>query len=220
MDNLKGALTIAEGDIKFKTDVSLAFGGNKIEKQYVLRTSLDQLSVWKAKYVKTAISPFAAHLKTIIKEAAIIDKEVWVFGIDSTKSQDIVTAVQIACNWYKVAPDKFLTDVYIKNLNAERDTLIETQTLVEANKKLYTKVCSALVDAAHFLKVKGALNLWVVSSVINHKIPKNDLHESLKAGGAVSVDLDPTPHIYTSVSNDGLTRARVNTNLHLAKFSL
>jgi hypothetical protein len=76
MDNLKGALTVAEGDIKFKTDVSLAFGGNRVEKQYVLRTSLDQLSVWKAKYVKTAISPFSANIKTTIKEAAIIDKEV------------------------------------------------------------------------------------------------------------------------------------------------
>lgn len=213
-------MTVAEGDVKFKTDVSLAFGGSKVDKQYVLRTSLDPLSVWKAKYVKTAVSPFAAHLKTIIKEAAIIDKEVWVFGIDSTKAQHIVTAVQTACNWYKVSPDKFLADVYVKNLNAERDTLMGNQALIDANKKLYAGVSKALVEAARMLNVRGSLNLWVISSVINHKIPKDDLHDSLKSGGANSVELDPTPHIYTSVSNDGQTRARVNTNLHLAKFDL
>jgi hypothetical protein len=95
----------------------------------------------------------------------------------------------------------------VKNLNAERDTLVANQTLIEANKKLYTGVCNALIEAARFLKVKGALNLWVISSVINHKIPKDDLHESLRTGGAASVDLDPAPHIYTSVSNDGVTRA-------------
>ncbi|HSX52150.1 MAG TPA: hypothetical protein VLF09_14395 [Cellvibrio sp.] len=84
-----------------------------------LRTSLDQLSVWKTKYVKTNMSPFDAKLKTTIKEAAIIDKEVWVFGIDSTKAQDIVAAIEIATRWYKVGADKILSDVYVKNLNAE-----------------------------------------------------------------------------------------------------
>src|SRR6187431_1447348 len=101
-----GALTIAEGDSQYKVDVSLAFGGNRVEKRFVLRTSLDQLSVWKTKYVKTNMSPFDAKLKTIVKEAAIIDKEVWVFGVDSTKAQDILAALEIATRWYKVSADK------------------------------------------------------------------------------------------------------------------
>jgi hypothetical protein len=53
MDNLKGALTVAEGDVAYKTDVSLAFGGSKIEKRLVLRTTLDELSVWNQKCFET-----------------------------------------------------------------------------------------------------------------------------------------------------------------------
>lgn len=220
MESSKGALTVAEGDVKYKTDVSLAFGGSKIEKRYVLRTSLDQLGVWKAKYVKANMSPFEAHLKTIVKEAAIIDKEVWVFGVDSTKSQDIIAAVDIACKWYKVSPDKILSDAYIKNLNVEHENDMGAQALIDANKKLYSAVSAALVEAARSLHVKGELNLWVISSVRNHKIPKDDLHASLTASGAKSVEVDPTPHTYYSGSNNGLFKAKVDTNLHLARFKL
>ena len=220
MENSKGALTIAEGDAKHKTDVSLAFGGSRIDKQFVLRTSLDQLSVWKAKYVKEAMSPFSAQLKTVVKEAAIIDKEVWVFGVDSTKAQDIATAVGIACQWYKVTPEKFFSDVYVKNLNVEHENEMGDQARVDANKKLYAKVSAAIAEAARSLGVKGILNLWVISSVINHKIPGKDLHESLKDGGANSVELDPVPHRYYSGSNDARFKAKIDTNLHLAKFKL
>lgn len=220
MDSSKGALTVAEGDVKYKTDVSLAFGGSRIDKQFVLRTSLDQLSVWKSKYVKANISPFSAQLKTVVKEAAIIDKEVWVFGVDSAKAQDIATAVSIACKWYKVTPEKFFTDVYVKNLNVEHENEMGDQALVTANKKLYASVSAAIAEAARSLGVKGAMNLWVISSVINHRIPGKDLHESLKEGGAGSVELDPVPHRYYSGSNNGKFRAKIDTNLHLAKFKL
>lgn len=220
MQNLKGALTIAEGDLKYKTDVSLAFGGTSVERRHILRTSLDTLGVWKAKYVKTNISPFDARLKTVFKEAAIIDQEVWVFGIDSTKSQDIVAAVGIACKWYKVTPDQILGDTYIKNLNVEHANDMGNEALVAANKKLYASVSCALVEAARSLNVTGELNLWVISSSRNHKIPEKDLHDSLRAGGAESVDVDPTPYNFYSGSNNGLFKARIDTNLHLAKFKL
>lgn len=178
-----GALTIAEGDAQYKVDVSLAFGGNRVEKRFVLRTSLDQLSVWKAKYVKTAMSPFEAKLKTVVKEAAIIDKEVWVFGIDSTNAQDIVAAVEIATRWYKVSADKILSDVYVENLNAERENAMENQALLNANKKPYSGVCDALTKAAVILGVKNVLNLWVISANTNPKIPAEDLHKALREGG-------------------------------------
>lgn len=211
-----GALTIAEGDSQYKVDVSLAFGGNRIERQYVLRTSLDQLGVWKTKYVKTNMSPFEARLKTIIKEAAIIDKEVWVFGIDSTKSQDIVAAIEIATRWYKVSADKILSNVYVKNLNAEHENTMGDQALVNANKKLYTGVCNALAEAARILGVKNVLNLWVISANSNPKIPVEDLHSALREGGADSTATDSFPHKYISGSNDGLLRRNFKTNLHLA----
>lgn len=219
MEATHGAMTIAEGDVKYKVDVSLAFGGNCIEKRYVLRTSLDQLSVWKTKYVKTNMSPFQAKLKTTLKEAAIIDKEVWVFGIDSTKAQDIVAAIQIAAGWYKVGADKILSDVYVKNLNAEHGETMGDQALVSANKKLYSGVCKALIEAAQMLGVKSALNLWVISANINPKIPAEDLHSALKESGASSVETDSFPHKYISGSNDGALRRNIKTNLHLAKLS-
>lgn len=220
MDTTKnGALTIAEGDNKYKVDVSLAFGGNRVEKSYVLRTSLDQIGVWKAKYVKTNISPFDAKLKSVTKEAAIIDKEVWVFGIDSTKAQDIVSAVEIATRWYKVSADKILSDVYVKNLNAEHETTMGSQALVNANKKLYTGVCNAIADAARILGIRNLINLWVISSNVNPKIPAENLHDALREGGATSVKTDSFPHKYISGSNDGLLRRNIKTNLHLATLS-
>jgi hypothetical protein len=219
MEN-QGALTVAEGNHLYKTDVSLSFGGSKVQKNFVLRTTLDQMGVWKAKYVNTNVSPFEAHIKTVVKDAAIIDKEVWVFGIDSTQSADIVAAVKIACTWYKVGADKILNDVYVKNLNAEHESTMGSQALVNANKKLYASTCTALIDAAKQLNVKGNLNLWVISSNINEKIPQESLYESLRTGGATSVELDPNPYALLSGSNDGKRKALIKTNLHLAKLSI
>ncbi|BBM00191.1 hypothetical protein GL2_02650 [Microbulbifer sp. GL-2] len=66
----KGAMTIAEGSqaSKYKTDATLIL--NRIqERQYVLRTAFDSLSVWKTKYAVN-VSPFYPRLKTNIKVAA------------------------------------------------------------------------------------------------------------------------------------------------------
>ena len=53
---------------------------------------------------------------------------------------------------------------------------------IKANKSLYSETCIALKEAAPKLQVKGALNLWVFSNNLNHKIPKEDLHDALKSG--------------------------------------
>ncbi len=71
---VNGALTIAEGSPKYKTDVSLVIGGS-VERKYVIRTAFDCLSIWKTKYAKN-ISPFYPRLRTSIKDAAVIDNEV------------------------------------------------------------------------------------------------------------------------------------------------
>lgn len=120
MINQSGAMSIAEGSHNYKVDVNLILDGGKKIKKYVLRTSLDSLGVWKSKYTKNA-SPFNERISGITKDAAIIDGEVWVFSIDSTKSVDLFTAVSIAKNYYKVSAKEIIGDVYVKNLNAERE---------------------------------------------------------------------------------------------------
>lgn len=217
---MPGAMTLAEGDKRFKVDASLIFGGNTRLKKFVLRTSFDSLSVWKAKYVKVNTSPFQAFIKTVSKEAALIDGEVWVFGIDATNSIDVVAAVEVAMRFYKVKASEIITDVYIKNLNIENEKGMDDLVKIKANKSLYTKTSNALRDAARKLQVKGALNLWIFSSNLNQKIPKKDLHDALKEGGASQVDVDD--HIFDiwSGSNDGQRQQRFKTNLHLAKIAI
>lgn len=217
---MTGAMTLAEGDKRFKVDASLIFGGNAKIKKFVLRTSFDSLSVWKAKYVKVNASPFQAFIKTVVKEAAVIDGEVWVFGIDSTNSVDIVTAVEVAMKVYKVKASDIISDVYVKNLNTENEIGMEDHARIKANKSLYTKTSIALKEAAQKLQVKGALNLWVFSSNLNHKIPKDDLHDALTAGGASEVKTDDHVYDIWSGSNDGIRQQRFKTNLHLATITL
>jgi hypothetical protein len=114
-----GAMTLAEGSQKkdYRTDATMVLNGNT-ERGYVLRTAYDPLPVWKAKYGK-GISPFYPRLKTGIKEAALIDDEIWVFGIDGTNVNDLISAVTIGTEFYKVSPQYILESIYIKNLNAE-----------------------------------------------------------------------------------------------------
>ena len=140
----------------------MVFGGNTKIQKFVLRTSFDSLSVWKAKYAKVNASPFQAFIKTVVKEAAFIDGEIWVFGIDSTNSLDIVTAVEVSMKAYKVKASDIISDVYVKNLNTENENGMENHDRINANKSLYTKTSIALKEAAQKLQVKGTLNLWGV----------------------------------------------------------
>ena len=89
MGESQGAMSIAEGNLDYKTDVNLILDGGQKIKKYVLRTTLDSIGVWKAKYPKNA-SPFTEVINGVTKDAAIIDKGVWVFGIDASNSSDIL----------------------------------------------------------------------------------------------------------------------------------
>ncbi|MGM8227839.1 hypothetical protein ACSV5M_14730 [Cellvibrio sp. ARAG 10.3] len=217
---MSGAMTIAEGDLRFKVDVSVVFGGGAAAKKYVLRTTLDSIGVWKAKYVKVNTSPFQGRVKTTLKDAAIIDKEVWVFNVDATRSVDVVAAIEIAMKVYQVPAADIIRDIYVKNLNIESENLMESQAKVRANKALYKNTCNAIREAAEKLGVRGEINLWVFSSNVNPKIPQQDLHQSLNEGGARSVATDELQYKIWSGSNDGERAERFKTNLHLAKFTL
>ncbi|HMY41018.1 MAG TPA: hypothetical protein PK011_16965 [Marinagarivorans sp.] len=227
--NTTAAMSMAEGHPRYAMDVSMVFGG-KTERDRVLRTTFDQLGVWKTKYADVGISKYEPEKYVTFKEAATIinpatkKEEIWVFGIDSTKADDIVTAVEIATDKYKTPPGDFLRNIYIKNLNAEREHEIRhqggLQALVNANKKLYTGVSDAIREAARKLRITGELNLWVVSSNVNEKIPKTDLHNALREGGAEAVGVAKKPFDMRSGANEGKGAAALikGTNLHLAKF--
>lgn len=223
MSESKGAMSIAEGNYNYRADVNLVLDGGQKIKQYVLRTTLDSLGVWKAKYSKNA-SPFKEMINSVAKEAAIIDKEVWVFAIDATQPADIFIAVSIAKNYFKVSAKDIIGDVYVKNLNTEQESEMEgqRQARVQANKKLYANVSSALVEAAKRLGVSGSINFWIFSNNMNPKIPKQDLHDALlKDGSASSVTTDDkTKHIFFVGSNDGLDVQKFKTNLHLATLKI
>ncbi len=216
MNVASGATTIAEGKYEFKTDVELIFGNERKVRSYVLRTSLEGLSVWKARNAGVTISPFEDRVATITKKAALIEGEVWVYGVNSAVPQDIVAAVKIAAGYFKVKPDVLLKDIYIKNLNAERETEMGNAALIRANKNLYSSTCRTLLDAAKQLGVSGTLQLHVFSKSNNPKIPQGDLVQALKAGGATSVLTDSYAPKVTVGDNAGTQNIRQRTNFHLA----
>lgn len=221
MSESKGAMSIAEGNFDYRVNVNLVLDGGQRIKKYVLRTTLDSLGVWKAKYAKNS-SPFKRSINGVTKDAAIIDNEVWVFGIDATKSSDIVTAVTIAKNHFKVSAKDIIGDVYVKNLNVEAENDMESQARVRANKHLYASVSTGLSDAAKKLGISGSINLWVFSNNKNPKIPKEELHDALqKEGSATSVTSDDkTKHQFLVGSNDGMEVRKIITNLHLATLKI
>ncbi len=216
----KGALSLAECRLDYKVDCSLTLNNGRMKKDFVLRTSLDQLSAWKAKHA-VSVSAFEGEVGNVTKDAAIIDGEVWVFGINASIANDIFSAVKIGMNHYKVKANDIIGDVYVKNLNAEHESDMGSQALINANKKLYSGVCLALIDAAKLLGVQGIINFWVVSSNINHKIPQKDLHEALTEGGANSVTTDDKNiHLIKSGGNDGRPGLKFKQNLHLATLKI
>lgn len=212
-----GAMTLAEGSQQkdYKTDATLILNGIDA-RGYILRTAYDPLPVWKTKYAK-GVSPFYPRLKTSVKEAALIDDEIWVFGIDGNRSKDIIDAVTIATAYYKVPAKYFLTSIYIKNLNAENERGIDLKLLIRMNKELYEKTVVAIKEACAHFGVRESVNIHVYSANINYKIPKDDLHQALKSGGASTVETDSRELIYRSGSNDNQLRGRIDTNMHVAR---
>lgn len=217
MISQSGATTLGEGQYEFKTDVNLIFGNQRVGRTHVLRTSAYSLPVWKTRNPSVGLSPFKDRTATVTKDASIIDKEVWVFGINATSAQDIVSAVKLASRYYDIKPSVILNDVYAKNLNVDSENNLTNEILIRANKDLYSGVCKALVDAAKLLGVSNQLNFYVFSKSNNPKIPQSDLVDALKAGGASSVTTDENRPRVMVGDNKGIDSIPQLTNFHLAK---
>lgn len=211
-----GAMTLAEGSNKrqYKTDATLVLNGVE-ERENILRTSFDSLPVWKSKYsVNTSI--FCPRINSVIKKGAVIEKEVWVFGVDATKAQDIIDAVKIATSHYKVKASDILSKVYIKNLNAEKEEYYDLDFLVQLNKNLYRDTTAGIKEACEYFGIKNPVNIHVYSSNNNYKINKIDLYEAFELGGASQVKTDPRALVYKSMNNLGSMKVKIKTNLHVA----
>ncbi len=211
-----GATTLGESQHRFKTDVNFIFGKQSAERQYVLRTTMHSLSVWKTRNAGVPMSPFKIKNLHVEKEAAIVDREVWVFNINGTQPQDLVTAVKVASSYYSVPPSVILSDIYAKNLNVEREHAMSDQALIRANKQLYSGVCEAVIKAAKQLGITNQLNFYVFSKSNNPKIPLEDLHASLKEGGASQVKTDDKRYKVLIGSNDDKRALQQMTNFHMA----
>lgn len=222
MINKKGALTLAEGSPQnaYKTDTTLLFNSQTAKRSFVLRTCFDSLGVWKVKH-NVSVSPF--KLKSSPgKYAAVIEKDLWIFGIDGTNANDIVAAVKEGMVFYDMDASEILSDIYVKNLNAEHENEMAIKALIQANKELYSKTCEAIKAAAKTLGVKGSVNFYVFSNNKNPKIPQSELHEALRSGGAAEVDTDNRVIKQSSQSNDAtrVTPPNTITHLHLASIKL
>jgi len=216
MSALKGALTVAEGHPAFITDADIIFNNGRDKKDFVLRTTRDDIGIWKTKH-GVSMSPFKTSNGGSQKWVARIDKDYWVFGIDATKADDIFAAVKIGMNCYDARASDLIKDVYVKNLNIENESQIDRTLLVKENKKLYENVCKAILQAAKLLGVQGQLNFFVFSNNKNPKLPKDELHAALVSGGADSVETDSHPYKFDVGSNDGRRVFKdLISHLHLA----
>lgn len=219
MDNKKGALALAECRPDYAIDCSLMLHNQRSKKDFIIRTTLDSLGVWKSKH-NVSLSPYSDKVNAVTKDVAIIKDELWVFGIDASKSNDVFTAVKIGMKYHQANAKDIIGDVYVKNLNTELENDMGTQALITANKQLYKSVCSSVIEAAKLLGVQGIINFWVISSNLNHKIPKAALHNALHEGGASKIETDDTTIPIFSGPNSGGPGFRFKQNLHLATLKL
>jgi hypothetical protein len=217
MKQYHGATSLGESQHRFKTDVNLIFGNQRRERQYVLRTTLHSLSVWRTRNPGVGLSPFKIKNLQMIKEAAIVDREVWVFNVNGTVPQDIIAAVKVACSYYNVSPSTIFSDIYAKNLNVERENSMADQALIRANKDLYMNVCKTIAEVARQLGITNEVNFYVFSKNNNPKIPVNDLHDALKEGGAHEVKADVHRHKVHAARNDDSDFVTQMTNFHMAR---
>lgn len=219
MNKQKGAMTLAEGHPKHRTDVDIMFRNGKDTKHMVLRTTKDEFAMWKTKH-HVAMAGFRPKNVAPQKWAARIDNDYWVFGVDGTKAVDIFAAVKIGMDCYRVSAVHLLSEIYVKNLNADMENDMGREALIRANQKLYEGVGRAIKEAAKLLGVNGIINLHVFSNKKNHKIPAENLQMALRDGGADSVETDEeTKFRYDSQSNDGQrVFSNLITHMHLAKF--
>lgn len=219
---MNGAMTLAEGGQKFKVDVDVIFEHLRSKgRKYVLRTVYDDFDVWRTKYNEPKdIAPQGSKQN---KPWAVIEREVWVFRIDATNAMDIKIAVEIAASYFAVKPDVFLQDVYVKNLNTERENDLGLKATAEANRPLYQKTAEAICSAAKDLAYKGQLRFHVFSNNANPKMPKEALHDVLKSANADSVVTDKREYQYFVSKNDNSQNPDQRpwkTHHHLAVFSI
>ncbi|MDZ7923381.1 MAG: hypothetical protein U5M23_04840 [Marinagarivorans sp.] len=220
MQDRFGAMSLGESQHEFKTDVGLIFGNQRKNRHYVLRTTLHSLAVWKTRNSGVSCSPFKFKNVNMQKDAAIIDKEVWVFNVNGTIAQDIVASVKIASLFYNVSASTIFSDVYAKNLNVDKENDMENQALIRANKSLYSNISKAISQAAKQLGVSKEINFFVFSRNNNTKIPGNDLREALLDGGAANVKTDQYRHKVTVGRNDNSAFTTQMTNFHMASFKV
>ncbi|TLM78688.1 hypothetical protein ACONUD_03985 [Microbulbifer harenosus] len=130
--------------------------------------------------------------------------------------ENLVEAVKIACWKFDARPTDFISNVYVKNLNVEGETEMDTYTRIKANEQLYKDVTSTVIEAARILGVATELYFYIYSAAKNYKIPKAELHGALMRGGAQSVEMDSNIHFFKVGSNDGSIARILPTNLHKA----
>lgn len=217
----KGATTFAEGSPDYRTDADVIFNSGRTKRDFVLRTTKDDLAVWKTRHSK-GVAGFRPKNVSPQKWAAMIDGEYWVFNIDATKAEDIAAAIKIGTIAYKTDAASLIREIFVKNLNIPDENEMGNQARIRANQKLYMDMSNAIANAAKLLGVKGTINLHVFSNKKNFKIPKDDLHTALHDGGATSVGMDTKNTYRYDVQNNDATAVlpQAITHLHLAKFNV
>ncbi len=184
MNSMHQSHSTQDSQADYSNSVDIILSSHSDCGQFVVRSCCQAYSQWKARYHKSG-SPFSVFSKGKTQEAAIVDGEVWVFGIDPIKAQDIATAVKIAMNYFNVSADNILQDVYVKDLNASQDNAMLRQALLISEKRYYQSVCLALIQAAEQLNCNNKLNFWVYGSSSLSKASNNrrELINSYQSGG-------------------------------------
>jgi len=215
------AMTVAESDPSYKTDVSIVLSnGKKKSQNYVLRTSLESYVAWRKKHMHVNVYEISSKKPGEVK---LIDKEVWVFNVDATNPQDIITAVEIAVSQYRaqgatVTAKDILGNAYVKSLNVEGEGEVGLRSrseLVKANKALYKNVCLALKEAGqHFNLNKIVFRAFNHSN--NPKISGADLRLAMMEAGATSAVTNSEAYQVISGDNEGIEAQHHESHLNIA----
>jgi len=215
------AMTVAESDPSYKTDVSIVLSNGKEKSNtYVLRTSLESYVAWRKKHMYVNVFDIPSKKPG---EAKLIDKDVWVFNVDATNPQDIITAVEIAIIQFRaqgatITAKDILGNAYVKSLNVEGEGEVGLRSrgeLVKANKALYKNVCLALKEAGqHFNLDKIVFRAFNHSN--NPKISGNDLRLAMMEAGATSAVTNNESYKVVSGDNEGIEAQHHDSHLNIA----
>ncbi len=229
--------TVAEGSFlpNLLTNTNLIIKNEtliEVPRKLVLRTCFDPIEVWRAKHnfpqlhTESTSGVFKGESKTE-KWFAEINNDLWFFGIDGTNPDDIITSVQGLMHYthsrmgFTMTPGEILGEVYIKNLNAERESDLSNIDLIKQNKQLYEATFMSVVDAAKALNVLHDLDIYVYSNNRNPKISGGDILDAMNQADATRAFTYSKRIKQQSQSNDAtaVTPANMVTNLHMGTFS-